>query len=222
MRAMPKLIPLVGWTSGRLTVLRRAPRGTTHNTKWECQCSCGTIVSVVGQNLRNKHTKSCGCLHREIVTRHGYAKARPPEYAAWMNMVNRCKCAAMPNFHRYGGRGIRVCDEWQHDFLAFYHAVGPRPTPKHSIDRIDNNGHYEPGNVRWATPKEQCRNRRSNIRITFRGETLCPSEWAEKTGLSYTAIVQRTYQGWSPERCLTTPQRVTKRQITTPAKTATG
>lgn len=204
---MPRLIPLVGVTSGRLTVLRRAPRsGVSRNSRWECQCTCGTIVSVNGQNLRNGHTKSCGCLQREVVTVHGHAKVATPEYKAWENMLNRCRCASMPNFHRYGGRGIRVCDEWRHDFLAFYRAVGPRPTPKHSIDRIDNNGHYEPGNVHWATKHAQNVNRNFTRTITVYGDTMAVSDAAVKYGVKYTTVLSRLQRGKTPEQAVQPPR----------------
>jgi hypothetical protein len=138
-----------------------------------------------------------------------------PEYCAWGNMKDRC---GNPNYHgykNYGGRGIKVCEEWLHSFQAFISHVGRRPSPGHSIDRIDNNGNYEPGNVRWATPKEQAANKRP--RSTANGARLLSLEafgrkqalaaWVRETGRAKSTIRDRIAAGWSPEEALATPPR---------------
>lgn len=142
---------LVGQRFGRWLVKSRAPN-RSRKPFWLCQCDCG-VESVVGaKNLREGRSRSCGCWSRTRTT--GDYK-RTLEYRSWYNAVRRCHSSARSGFHRYGGRGIRVCDEWRHDFWAFLEHVGPCPGPGYSLDRIDNDGHYEPGNVRWATAAEQ-------------------------------------------------------------------
>lgn len=138
--------------------------------------------------------------------KHGSWTKYPVEYSVWAGIKRRCFRKEEDSYHLYGGRGITMCDEWCVDFMAFYNHIGARPSDKHQIDRIDSNGHYEPGNVRWVTAKQQARNKRNNRLITFNGETLCLAEWAEKTGLSRNAIRFRIdRRGWSIEKALTTP-----------------
>lgn len=132
--------------------------------------------------------------------KHGLSKT--VGYRTWYAMLQRCQNPRNPVFRRYGGRGITVCDRWQ-SFENFYADMGSRPTPKHSIDRIDNNGNYEPGNCRWATPHEQARNRGDNYLIEWRGETRCLSDWCEVVGLTYSTVKGRLDSGWSVERALT-------------------
>lgn len=150
----------------------------------EVQCDCGTVKVCNWFNVRSGITRSCGCLAAELTStrrkyeteepnfRHGFRQAgrKPtPEYSAWVGMQDRCNNPKCTGYRHYGGRGISVCQEWQDSFLAFLEHVGPRPSPKHSIDRYpDNNGNYEPGNVRWATWSQQMRNRRPR------------SEWGNK------------------------------------------
>lgn len=139
--------------------------------------------------------------------KHGHCRNRSPEYGAWVRMKVRCSAQDPKTFASYGARGITVCDEWRHDFLAFLAYVGPRPSTRHSLDRIDNDRGYEPGNVRWAVPLEQNRNRRDNRLITWRGESLTAGEWAERTGLSRSAIYDRVFfSGWPVAEALTTPR----------------
>ena len=125
-----------------------------------------------------------------------------PEYRAWSNMIQRCHVKSNPGYKNYGGRGIFVCDEWRGDgrgwgFQAFYCHIGPRPSKKHSIDRIDNNRGYEPGNVRWTTQLIQHSNTRKNRYLTHNGETLHLREWARRTGLTHTTIAARIRRGLS-------------------------
>lgn len=118
-----------------------------------------------------------------------------PEYRAWRAAKTRCYNVNDPNYERYGARGIRMCDEWLHDFSAFIGYIGPRPTTDHSLDRIDVNGHYEPGNVRWATWSEQCGNRRNTRRVTIGGETKSLAEWSRLSGVRLHTLMARHRKG---------------------------
>jgi|GEM_PF-3001522 len=133
-------------------------------------------------------------------------RKRVPERGIWQSMNHRCHDPKTKAFHTYGGRGIRVCDRWRASFEAFLADMGPRPSPRHSIDRIDVNGNYEPGNCRWATPKEQGRNKRDNRMLTAFGRTQCMAAWAEELGVTTGFIGDRIDElGWSVEEALTTP-----------------
>lgn len=141
---------------------------------------------------------------------------RHAEYRAWWNMVMRCTDPENAGWAHYGGRGIGVCRTWQRSFAAFFRDVGHRPGPEYSIDRIDNEGHYKPGNCRWATKREQTANRRPNqghYRITIDGVTRSLEEWARFCGIAAPSVYSRLRSGWTIERALTTPaQRLAQEQ----------
>jgi len=132
-----------------------------------------------------------------------HGKTKTPEYMAWKNILARCRNPKTHMFYRYGGRGITICKEWENSFLSFLDHVGTRPTPSHSIDRINSNGNYEPGNMRWSTRKEQQQNMGSNRSLTFCGETLVMSEWARRLNIPASTIKRRLDYGLSVEKALT-------------------
>jgi len=138
-------------------------------------------------------------------------KARPkwkmPEYSAWSAMKGRCSNQKHPWYHRYGGRGVKVCDLWKSSFDAFLNDIGHRPSNNHSLERIDNDGDYEPGNVRWATKKEQARNRANNMIITLSGQKMLLLEATAITNTRYDAVSQRIRRGWDAVTAIETPIR---------------
>lgn len=175
-----------------------------------CEClRCEQIWIVKESHLDTGATSKCRiCSRRENSTTHGYYHSA--ECRIWRGMHARCRDANQKN---YGGRGIRVCERWtgKNGFAAFLADMGRRPTPEHEIDRIDNDGNYEPGNCRWATPYVQSRNRRTNKFVTFDGLTLCLKDHAKRAGLAYTVVAARLKAGWSVDRALTAPVNKTKR-----------
>jgi len=157
--------PFIGVRFARWLVLEEIQHlRTAHSRYCRCRCECGNVAIVALMTLRAGTSRSCGCLTKERAHEravHGEAK-KTPEYSAWARIKHRCSNPHSKDWLLYGGRGIRVCDEWQHDFSAFLKEVGRRPSPFHSIDRFPNNdGNYEPGNVRWATARQQAKNRRA-------------------------------------------------------------
>lgn len=159
------LLDLTGQVFGRLTVQSRADNASDGKVRWICLCSCGGAKIVRATKLRAAETRSCGCIAKERPARlsHGHARngARHPLYATWRGIKVRCTNPQAKDWPRYGGRGITMCERWGFSFPDFLADVGPKPGPEHSIDRIDNDGNYEPGNVRWADPTVQATNKRS-------------------------------------------------------------
>jgi hypothetical protein len=207
-----RFIDRTGQVFGRLTILSRSPRVSKEGAFWLCQCSCGKQKVINGRNIVGGKSISCGCVRKEQLvsrlTTHGRkprGRKTCPVYKAWQNIISRCHNPRKPDFARYGARGITVCDRWRESFENFLADMGERPSPKHSIDRIDNNGNYEPGNCRWATNSEQQRNKRTNRLITIDGITHCVVEWAEIKGIPGNNINARLHEGWSDYDAVMTP-----------------
>jgi hypothetical protein len=204
---------LLGQKFNRLLVVGQVRK----NDKWYwvCQCDCGNISEVVGNKLTTGATKSCGCWIAEtlgsIATTHGYCVNREevPEYKSWTEARQRCMNPDHPAYKDYGGRGIRFCEKWN-DFALFLQDMGPKPSRRHSIDRINNEGNYEPGNCRWATYTEQNRNRRSSI-PTYGYPTII--DFAESLGVKYHTLYKwLVLDGRSYEEIMTRAQRYQQRK----------
>ena len=182
------------------------PRDKFKHLKVWCRCECGKEFEANSYMVRSGKRTSCGCLASkhlsEARTRHGQAANETPEYRAWGGMLARCRSKSGVVFSRYGARGIRVCKEWEESFESFFAYIGPRPSPDHSLDRINNDGNYEPGNVRWATKKQQARNKRLTRIIEIDGEKLPLADFADRYGLPRWKVVQRIDRGWEPKRSL--------------------
>lgn len=152
---------MTGARVGKLLVISRAGTSKGGMAMWQCLCDCGKELVIQGGNLRHRQ-RSCGC-DRKTTATHGLSGST--EFRSWGQMIQRCTNERLKTHKHYGGRGIRVCDRWMESFENFYADMGAKPSPKHSLDRIDVDGNYEPGNCRWATPQEQSRNRRTSVYV---------------------------------------------------------
>lgn len=198
---------MVGTRFGKLTVVGpglpdpRNPR----QTLVPLRCDCGAKKQVTSTNLR--HAGTCSACTTERMRKRFQTHGCLPKdvFRIWTLMHNRCKNPKTDRWAFYGGRGIKVCERWN-SFEAFRDDMGPRPSPKHSIDRIDNEKGYSPDNCRWATTKEQCRNRRTSRWLTVQGQTKTLAEWAEQSPVSRSVIYFRLRSGWNPEAAIFTPK----------------
>lgn len=208
--------------SGRIfnnwEVLERAPnRNNDSGRFWLCRCICkrASLRILRTSVLIKGRPRSCGCVSS---SKHGESsggrRCGSKEYRVWVSIKDRCSNRNNELWYRYGGRGITMCSEWSQSFIEFLDGVGRAPTPQHSLDRIDNNKGYEPGNVRWATERQQSFNKTTTVLITYNGKTKNMREWSEETGLSYDQIKKRLRRGWTPEKIFTTPVRAFDRTQT--------
>ncbi len=200
-----RFIDLTGAVFNRVTVLQRAENSKQNRAQWRCRCECGTLTIVTSHDLKSGDTKSCGCLHRETkaALKHGYSKTHI--YHRWTEIRQRCLNPNSASFRHYGRRGITVAAQWD-DFLQFLQDIGEPPSPRHTIDRINNDGNYEPGNVRWATPSEQNSNTRQNHIITFQGRTQTMEMWAKEIGIHQSTLSARLNKlRWSVKKALSQP-----------------
>jgi len=196
-----RFINLTGQTFGRLTVVSYAGL-IRRRSAWKCKCSCGKEKTAVATCLMQGLTRSCGCLkaesNRKNATTHGHSQdGRASEYASWHAMKQRCTDRNDTKYDRYGGAGITVCERWLKSFECFLEDMGKKPSSEHTIDRFPNReGNYEPGNCRWASPKEQARNKKSNRFIEIDGQTKTIKEWSEVSGVHHCTIWGRLERGW--------------------------
>lgn len=186
---------------------------------WICACDCGKVKTIRYNSLVYARTKSCGCLQIEIATKHGLA-GKSYLYNLWEGIKARCLNPNNKDYHKYGGRGIEVDAHWANSFIAFRDYIlanlGDRKAGE-SLDRIDNNKGYEPGNVRWASPIEQGANRRDNNLLTHNGKTLCMAEWSRELGIAVSTLKNRQYKNLSVEEILC-PIRKRVRKVSTKSK----
>lgn len=177
---------LIGKTFGKLTVIKCIGKNKRRYIIWMCNCECGKSSIVSGSDLTNEHTKSCGCLKADTMRRlrltHG--KSTTPEYKVWCEMIKRTENKKNKHYKDYGGRGIIVSERWRNSFESFLEDMGERPYKDYSIDRIDNNGNYEPNNCRWASIADQCRNKRNNVLININGKIMILSDWSKTLNIS--------------------------------------
>ena len=206
---------LISRRFGRLVAIADAPPKVFSNgrrTTWQsvCRCDCGQIVTVPNSALKDGNTQSCGCLQTErqiaAVTKHGHtSRFRSPTrtWRIWKGVKKRCLNENATDYWKYGGRGIQVCERWL-DFRNFLADMGECPRQL-TIERIDSNGHYEPGNCRWATPKEQARNKRTNRIVTYHGVTACVKDVCKAFGIPYERVNSRLKRKWPVELAFSTP-----------------
>lgn len=183
----------VGDKFGRLTVLETyviRKNGQTRNY-CRCKCSCGNIVDIRMDCIGTKYGRTCSCgCYRDEKNKRGktHGKSNDSEYNTWISMKQRCLNPNAPNFHLYGGSGIKICDRWLHSFENFLEDMGEKPSPNHSIDRINVYGDYEPSNCRWATNEEQQNNKKNNVKVEFNGLSYSIKELSEKFGIKQSRI----------------------------------
>lgn len=191
---------ITGQRFGRLVVTGLSEKRRPSNTKityWHCTCDCGNKCIVGKSTLIENTTRSCSCLNTERITKHSLCKN--DIYKIHEGIIQRCLNPNKTEYKNYGGRGIKVCERWKNSVAAFYEDMGDRPTPKHSIDRINVNGDYEPSNCRWATREEQQNNRRNNVNITFNGKTQTLTQWAKELSIAKSTLAYRV-KNWSIQK----------------------
>ena|SRR3990167_4424025 len=187
---MAKFTDITGQRFGRLITIRRDKNNSWDAIQYLCRCDCGNELIVLAGHLKTGNTKSCGCLKRDVIRRpktHG--QSRSPLHRIWLTMRQRCQNPRNKKYTQYGGRGIRICKRWE-KFQNFLEDMGKRPFGK-MIERVDNNGNYDPGNCRWATAKEQANNTRRNRWISYGGMTLTLTDWAAHIGITPGSLHER-------------------------------
>ena len=194
---------LVGQKFGKLSIVKYAYKKNSRNYWW-WECECGNYGASMGKHILSGATRSCNkgeCCYRY---KGGHAWCdHIAEYDVWKAMKARCSNPHLNNYHNYGGRGIVVCDRWLADFRNFLSDMGLRPSAKHSIERIDNDGHYDPDNCRWATKADQCRNKRNNVWLELDGERMIQSDWDKRLGFRRGTVLARLKRGWTVRKTLT-------------------
>lgn len=202
---MSKKLNLKDKSFGRLTVLKRSTSSKHGKTRWLCRCICGKLETVIGSSLTQGCTESCGCLQIERAKASNYKHGliNTGEYRAWFSMKARCSNPSNTSYKNYGGRGVSVCDRWFNSFENFVQDMGLKPSSLYTLDRIRNNGNYEPKNCRWSTKTEQANNTRRNRNISIGGKTKTLAMWCKGQGLKYDTVWNRISNlGWSIEIAL--------------------
>lgn len=196
-----------GQIFGRLTAIERVD-----GERWKFRCQCGNEKVMYRRNVTRGASQSCGCLQREttarVKTTHGHSKGRviTPEFQTYRSMMARCYRASNNRYCQYGERGIEVCERWRNSFQTFLDDMGPRPSRLHSLDRVDNDADYSPQNCRWATRRQQCRNRSSNIIVSVAGQSMTLIEASERFDIKYGTLKARILKhGWDHDRAVSTP-----------------
>lgn len=193
-----------GQKFGRLTALYKLNNYNKKGTYWLCSCECGNITIVYTGHLLNEHTKSCGCLNREPTkgnTKHGQTGTRL--YHILDAMKQRCYNKNHKHYKHYGARDVAVCDEWRNDFMNFHDwAVNSGYDDSLTIDRIDNNGNYEPNNCRWVDYTTQNNNRRNTVYLTYNGKTQTIKEWSKELNVNAKTLYTRNFKNWNVEDIL--------------------
>jgi hypothetical protein len=199
-----KAIDLTGKIFGKVTVVVRDPR-SIHRPRWVCECKCGTLFLRKTDDLRrikNEDSYSCGCAGSVEAGTHGMSNTKI--YFIWSNMLRRCYQDSNLKYSRYGGRGIKVCDEWRQSFVNFYRDMG-EPPEKMTLGRIDNDGDYCKSNCRWETNAQQAGNTSQTKYLTYKEETLSLAEWGRRLNGNPDSVAKRIRRGWTVEQAITTP-----------------
>lgn len=203
---MCKFKDLTGERFGKLVVLNNEPNLKSHSTRWKCKCDCGNIVIVYTSSLKSGATQSCGCLWKKKISKHNMYGTRI--YCIYDGMKTRCYNKNFKRYKDYGGRGIKICNEWndkENGFMNFYNwAINNGYRDDLTIDRINNNGNYEPNNCRWVDIKTQANNKTNNFFVTFDNETHTISEWSKILKINKQTLRSRFSNGWNIEKSLTT------------------
>ena len=189
----------VGMQFGKLKIVGQLIERKHKERQFLCKCECGNSTILPAYAVHTGATKSCGCIYRK----HGLH--RHHIYGCWRGMIKRCYQQTHHSYHQYGEKGVTVCERWRASFKLFLEDMGMPPSNKHSIDRINNDGNYEPSNCRWATASEQCNNRRDNILLTYNGTTKTQAQWAEHLGIPSYIIYGRRKRNLSIEEVLFAP-----------------
>jgi hypothetical protein len=209
---VPNKIDITNKRFGRLVALRVDDKTKYGQMKWLCKCDCGNEKSIIMSSLTKGRTFSCGCYHRDTRAtcsiKHGMSKT--PEYTAWQAVITRATNKNFIGAKNYSKRGIGVCARWLNSFDNFIKDMGKRPSPNHSIERVNNDKGYYPSNCVWATRDVQNRNKRSNIKIEIDGVTKCLSDWLLVFGKTIGMVAARRKRGMSIVEALTSPQKIHK------------